>query len=71
MIFEVLEVLGDDLEAFPGMRAAKRALERCLWVSFCRFGEIFEILKVPSGRHLGSKETKKPRKETLKCALEP
>ncbi len=51
MIFEVLEVLGDDLETFPGMKAAKRALERCLRVPFCRFDEIFEILRVPVGGH--------------------
>ena len=55
MIFEILEVLGEDLETFPGMKAAKRALERCLRMPFCRFGEIFEILRVPLGGHLGSK----------------
>ena len=55
MIFEVLEVLGNDLEALSEMEAAKRALERCLRVPFCRFGEIFEILRVPLGDHLGSK----------------
>ena len=55
MIFEVLEVFGDDLETLSEMRAAKRALERCLRVSFCRFGEIFEILRVSLGGHLGSK----------------
>ena len=55
MIFEVLEVLGDDLETFPGMKAAKRALERCLRVPFCRFDEIFEILRVPVGGHFRSK----------------
>ena len=54
MIFEVLEVLGDDLEAFHGMRAAKRALESCLRVPFCRFDEIFEILRVPVGGHFKS-----------------
>ena len=55
MIFEVLEVLGDDLETFPGTKAAKRALERCLRVQFCRFDEIFEILRVPVGGHFCSK----------------
>ena len=55
MIFEVLEVLGNDLETLSEMEAAKRALERCLRVPFCRFGEIFEILRVPLGDHLGSK----------------
>ena len=55
MIFEVLEVLGEALETLSEMGAAKRALERCLRVLFCRFGEIFEILRVPLGGHLGSK----------------
>ena len=55
MIFEVLEVFGDDLETLSEMGAAKRALERGLRVPFCRFGEIFEILRVPLGGHLGSK----------------
>ena len=50
MIFEVLEVLGEGLETLSEMEAAKRALERCLRVPFCRFGEIFEILRVPSRR---------------------
>ena len=49
MILEVLEVLGDDLETFPGMKAAKRGLERGLRVQFCRFCEIFEILRIPLG----------------------
>ena len=53
MIFEVLEVLGDDLETLSEMKAAKGALERCLRVPFCRFSEIFEILRVPLGAHLG------------------
>ena len=55
MLFEVLEVLGNDLETLSEMEAAKRALERGLRVPFCRFGEIFEILRVPLGGHLGSK----------------
>ena len=55
MIFEVLELLGDGLETFPGMKAAKRALERGLRVPFCRFDEIFEILGVPLGGHFESK----------------
>ena len=41
IIFEVLEVLGDDLETLSEMKAAKWALEKCLRVSFCRFDEIF------------------------------
>ena len=49
MIFEVLEVIGNDLETLPEMEAAKGAFERCLRVPFCRFGEIFEILRVPLG----------------------
>ena len=55
MIFEVLEVPGDDLKTLSEMEAAKRALERCSRVPFCRFGEIFEILRVPLGHHLGLK----------------
>jgi hypothetical protein len=55
MIFEVLEVLGEGLGTLSEMKAARRALERCLRVPFCRFGEIFEILRVPLGGHLGSK----------------
>ena len=55
MIFEVLEVLGDDLESLSEMGATKRAIERGLRVPFCRFGEIFEILRVPLGGHLKSK----------------
>ena len=55
MIFEVLEVLGEGLGTLSEMKAAKRALERCLRVPFCRFCEIFEILRVPLGGHLGSK----------------
>ena len=55
MIFEVLEVLGDDLETLSEMKAAKGALERCSRAPFSRFGEIFEILRVPLGGHLGSK----------------
>ena len=55
MIFEVLEVLGHDLETLSEMKAAKGALERRSRVPFCRFGEIFEILRVPLGGHLGSK----------------
>ena len=55
MIFEVLEVFGDALETLSEMGAAKRALERGLRVPFCRFCEIFEILRVPLGDHLGSK----------------
>ena len=54
MIFEVLEVLGDDLETLSEMEAAKRALERGLRVPFCRFGQILGILRVPLGGHLGS-----------------
>ena len=55
MIFEVLEVFGDGLGTLSEMEAAKRALERGLRVSFCRFCEIFEISRVPVGDHLGSK----------------
>ena len=55
MIFEVLEVLGDDLETLSEVKAAKGAFERCLKVEFCRFSKIFEILRVPLGGHLGSK----------------
>ena len=55
MIFEVLEVLGDDLEPRSEMKAAKGALERCSRQPVCRFGQIFEILRVPLGDHLGSK----------------
>ena len=55
MIFEVLEVLGDDLETLSAMKAAQRALERCSRLPFCRFGEIFEMLRVPLGDYLGSK----------------
>ena len=55
MIFEVLEVLGDDLGPRSEMKAAKGALERCLRTQFCKFGEIFEILRVLLGGHLGSK----------------
>ena len=55
MIFEVLEVLGEGLETLSEMEAAKRALERCLRVPFCRFGEIFEILKVSLGGNLAQK----------------
>ena len=55
MIFEVMEVLGEGLETLSEMEAAKRALERCSRVPFCRFGEIFEISRVPLGDHLGSK----------------
>ena len=49
MIFDVLEVPGDDLETLSDMKAAKEALERCSRVPFCTFGEIFEILRVPLG----------------------
>ena len=55
MIFEVLEVPGDDLKTLSEMEAAKGALERCLRVPFCRFGVIFVILRVPLGGHLESK----------------
>ena len=55
MIFEVLEVPGDDLETFSEMKAAKGALERHSRPSFCRFGEIFEILTVPLVGIVGSK----------------
>ena len=55
MIFEVLEVLGNDLETLSEMETAKRALERGLRLPFCRFGEIFEILRVPLGGHFGLK----------------
>ena len=55
MIFEVLEVLGNDLETLSEMETAERAFERGLRVPFCRFGEILEILRVPLGGHLGSK----------------
>ena len=49
MIFEVLEVPGDDLEAISEMKAGKGGLEGRLRVPFCRFGQIFEILRVPWG----------------------
>ena len=55
MIFEVLEVLGDDLETLSEMKAGKGALEECLRLPFCRFGQIFEILRVPLGGNFGSK----------------
>ena len=55
MIFEVLEVPGDDLEAISEMKAGKGGLEGRLRLPFCRFGQIFEILRVPLGSHLGSK----------------
>ena len=54
MIFEDLEVLGDDLETLSEMKGAKGAFERCLRMPFPRFCEIFKIL-VPLGGHLGSK----------------
>ena len=38
IIFEVLEVLGDDLETISEMKAGKGALEECLRLPFCRFG---------------------------------
>ena len=50
MIFEVLEVLGDDMRTFPGTKATKRALEGCSRVPFCRFGQIFEDFEGPCGR---------------------
>ena len=55
MIFEILEVLGNDLETLSEMEAAKRALERGSRVPFCRFGEFFEISRVPLGGQFGSK----------------
>ena len=41
MIFEVLEVPGDDLETLSEMKGSKGALERCSRLPFCRSGEIF------------------------------
>ena len=55
MIFEVLEVLGDDLETLSETKADERALGRRLRLPFCRSGEIFEILRIPLGGHLASK----------------
>ena len=55
MIFEVLEVLGNDLETLSEMKAGNGALERRLRLSFCRFGQIFEILRIALGGHLESK----------------
>ena len=55
IIFELPEVPGDDLETISEMKAAQRPLERCLSFQFCRFCQIFEILRVPLGGHLGSK----------------
>ena len=55
MVFEVLKVVGKGMETPSEMKAAKRALERCLRVPFCRFGAIFEIFRVPLGGHLESK----------------
>ena len=51
----IFEVLGDALETLSAMKAAKVALERCSTLPFCRFCEIFEILRVPLGGNLGSK----------------
>ena len=55
MIFEVLEVPGDDLETLSEMKAAKGALEWCSRVPFCRFGQIFEILRIPLEGYFESK----------------
>ena len=55
IIFEVQEVSGDDLETISDMKAGKRVLEGRLRTPFWRFGQIFEILRVPLGGHLGSK----------------
>ena len=55
MIFEVREVLGEGLGTLSEMKAAKGALERCSRLPFCRFSEIFEILRVSLGGHLVSK----------------
>ena len=44
ILFEVLEVLGDDFETLSETKADERALERRLRLPFCRFGQIFEIL---------------------------
>ena len=55
IIFEVPEVSGDDLETISEMKAGKGALEGRLRVPFCRFGQIFEILRVPLGDHFESK----------------
>ena len=55
MIFEVLEVFGDDLKTLSEMKAAKRALQEGFRVPFCRFGVIFVILRVPLGGHVASK----------------
>ena len=55
IVFEVPEVSGDDLETISEMKVGKRALEGRLRVPFCRFGQIFEILRVPLGGHFGSK----------------
>ena len=55
MIYEVLEVFGEGLGTISEMGASKRALESGLKMQFCRFGEIFVILRVPLGGHLGSK----------------
>ena len=55
MIYEVLEVFGEGLGTISEMGASKRALESGLKMPFCSFGEIFVILRVPLGGHLGSK----------------
>ena len=49
IFFKVLEVPGEDLETLSETKAGKGALERRLRLSFCRFGQIFEILRVPLG----------------------
>ena len=49
IIFEVLEVSGEDLETLSETKGDKGALERRLRLPFCRFGQIFEILRVPLG----------------------
>ena len=43
MFFEVLEVLGDDLEILSEMETGNRALERGLRMQFCRFGQLLKF----------------------------
>ena len=43
---------GDDLKTFSELKAGKGVLERHLRLPFCRFCEIFEILRVQLGDHL-------------------
>ena len=53
IIFEVLEVPGDDLETLSETKAGKGTLEARLRPAFFRFYQIFEILRVPWETILG------------------